>query len=92
METCAARRDHILLLASWVNTLAQTTGFTLAEYNAPQYTAPEDAHSSIVIAGTEEPGERLVVTGRTLDGLKPVGGVSRATMAVLSVRPVFTTW
>ena len=56
--------------------LAQTTGFTLVQYNAPQYTAPRDAPSTVVIAGRNEPGERLIVTGRTLDGTKSVAGVS----------------
>ena len=56
--------------------LAQTTGFTLEEFLAPQYLAPEGAPSKIVIAGRDEPGERLIVTGRTLDGKKPVAGVS----------------
>lgn len=56
--------------------LAQTTGFTLKEYLAPQYVAPDDAPSKVVIAGRDEPGERLIVTGRTLDGKKPVAGVS----------------
>ena len=55
---------------------AQTVGFIVAEYLAPQFTAPENAPSDTVIAGRDEPGERLVVTGRTLDGTKPVGGVS----------------
>ena len=50
--------------------------FIIPEFLAPQYTAPEDAPSRVVIAGKDEPGERLVVTGRTLDGAKPVAGVS----------------
>jgi protocatechuate 3,4-dioxygenase beta subunit len=66
----------VLLVALCVPILAQTTGFTLVRYNAPQYTAPEGASSSVVIAGREEPGQRLVVTGRTLEGTKPVPGVS----------------
>src|SRR5258706_7619265 len=65
-----------LLVVMYLPSLAQTTGFTLVQYNAPQYTASEDAPSSVVIAGKDEPGERLVVTGQTLDGKKPVGGVS----------------
>src|SRR5438270_8301822 len=65
-----------LFVAMFLPILAQTTGFIVAEYLAPQYTAPDDAPSSIVIAGKDEPGERLVVTGRTLDGKKPIGGVS----------------
>jgi protocatechuate 3,4-dioxygenase beta subunit len=63
-------------VALCVPTLAQTTGFTIAEFLAPQYTAPKDASSSIVIAGKDEPGARMVVTGRTLIGDKPVAGVS----------------
>jgi protocatechuate 3,4-dioxygenase beta subunit len=59
-----------------LSVLAQTTGFIVAEYLAPQYTAPDDAPSSVVVAGKDEPGERLVVTGRTLDGTKPIAGVS----------------
>lgn len=66
----------VLAVALCVPTLAQTTGFTLKEYLAPQFTAPEDAPSRIVIAGKDEPGERLIVTGRTLDGDRPVAGVS----------------
>jgi protocatechuate 3,4-dioxygenase beta subunit len=46
------------------------------EYLAPQYTAPPDAPSTVVIAGKDEPGQRLVVTGRTLVGKKPAAGVS----------------
>ena len=55
---------------------AQTVGYIVAEYLAPQFTAPENAPSNAVIAGKDEPGARLVVTGRTLDGAKPVAGVS----------------
>jgi len=65
-----------LFVAMSLPILAQTTGFIVAEYLATQYTAPNDAPSSVVIAGKNEPGERLVVTGRTLDGKKPVAGVS----------------
>jgi len=64
------------VVASCVAVLAQTTGFTLNEYLAPQYVAPANAASRVVIAGKDEPGERLIVTGRTLDGTKPVPGVS----------------
>lgn len=66
----------VLLVASCAPVLAQTIGFTVAEYLAPRFTAPEDAPSAIVIAGKDEPGARLTVTGRTLDGTKPVAGVS----------------
>lgn len=66
----------VLLVVSGVSLVAQTTGFTLREYNAPQFTAPANAPSRGVIAGTDEPGPRLVVTGRTLEGTRPVAGVS----------------
>ncbi|MGE3577956.1 MAG: hypothetical protein AB7I25_05790 [Vicinamibacterales bacterium] len=45
-------------------------------YLAPRYTASPDAPSTMIIAGPDEPGERLVVTGRTLAGTTPVAGVS----------------
>jgi hypothetical protein len=64
------------LIVLCVPVLAQTTGFTIAEFLAPQYTAPEDGPSRVVIAGGDEPGERLLVTGRALDRKKPVAGVS----------------
>ena len=47
-----------------------------ALYLADKYVAPPDAPSSVVIAGPDEPGERLVVTGRVLDGKTPIAGVS----------------
>ena len=45
-------------------------------YLAPKYVAPPDAPSDTVIAGRDERGERLVVTGRALDRGRPVAGVS----------------
>src|SRR4051794_16485678 len=66
-----------LLVASCAAVLAQTQPeFIIPEFLTPQYTAPENAPSSVVIAGKDEPGERLVVAGRTLDGNKSVAGVS----------------
>ena len=47
-----------------------------SEYLSPQYVAPLDAPSDIFVAGEDEPGERLVVTGQALDGTTPVAGVS----------------
>ena len=52
------------------------SGDPVAPYLSPQYTAAADASSLTTIAGPNEPGERLVVTGRTLDGMTPVTGVS----------------
>ena len=67
----------LLVCIVWcVETLAQTTGFTLVEFLDSKYTSPSNAPSSVVIAGNDEPGERLIVTGRALDGKKPVAGVS----------------
>jgi len=45
-------------------------------YLAAQYEAPANAPARVVVAPAEEPGERLVVTGRVLDGAMPVAGVS----------------
>ena len=46
------------------------------EYVTEKYVAPRDAPSRIVVAGPEERGERFVVTGRVLDGGKPLAGIS----------------
>ena len=45
-------------------------------YLAPEFEAGADAPSRVVVAGEQEPGERLIVTGRVLDGTTPVRGVS----------------
>jgi protocatechuate 3,4-dioxygenase beta subunit len=45
-------------------------------YLSPKYVAPPNAPSSIVVAGKEEPGERLIVTGQATDGTKPLAGAS----------------
>lgn len=45
-------------------------------YLAPQYEAPANAPSRVVVADAGEPGERLVVSGRALDAGRPVPGVS----------------
>ena len=47
-----------------------------APYLSPKYVAPQNAPSSIVVAGKKEPGERLIVTGQVTDGTKPLAGVS----------------
>lgn len=66
----------ILLFASGVFLSSQAQGLIYAPYLAPQYIAPLNAPSSVVIVRNDEPGERLVVTGRTLEGSRPVAGVS----------------
>ena len=55
---------------------AQSVQLVPAEYLAPKYLAAPDAPSSIVIAGPDEPGERLVVTGRVIYGSTPIAGAS----------------
>jgi protocatechuate 3,4-dioxygenase beta subunit len=45
-------------------------------YLGAQYLAPRDMPSKVVLVRRDEPGERLVVTGRVLDGMTPVAGVS----------------
>jgi hypothetical protein len=56
--------------------LAQRPEFIHPEFLQPPFVVPENAPSKVVVAGNDEPGERLVVTGRTLEGNKPVPGVS----------------
>jgi protocatechuate 3,4-dioxygenase beta subunit len=45
-------------------------------YLAPKFEAPLGAPSRVVVASQDEPGERLVVSGRVLDRGQPVAGVS----------------
>lgn len=45
-------------------------------YGSPKYVAPQNAPSSIVVVGSKEPGERLIVTGQVTDGTKPLAGIS----------------
>jgi protocatechuate 3,4-dioxygenase, beta subunit len=68
-------------LASLLALLFVTSGSAAAdlipsEYVTKKYVAPDDAPSSIVVAGPEEPGQRFVVTGRVLDGNRPLAGIS----------------
>jgi protocatechuate 3,4-dioxygenase beta subunit len=55
---------------------AQAPDLIPAPFMSPRFVAPENAPSSIVIAGPNEPGERMVLTGRAIDGGKPVPRVS----------------
>lgn len=63
-----------MLLASIAS--AQEDLLLPSVYLAPEYKAPVDAPSSISIAGPDEPGERLIVTGRVIHGSTPVAGAS----------------
>ena len=66
----------IVLIACGVSLPAQTTELIVPEYLAARYTAPSNAPSTVTVVGPNEPGVRLIVTGRTLDGRTPVAGVS----------------
>lgn len=66
----------VSLIAAGVSMPAQAPELITPEYLAAQYTAAADAPSVATVAGPDEPGERLVVTGRTLDAGRPVAGVS----------------
>ncbi|MEQ1872010.1 MAG: hypothetical protein ABL961_18495, partial [Vicinamibacterales bacterium] len=55
---------------------AQRPEFIHPEFLESQFAVPEGAPSRVVVAGKGEPGERLAVTGRTLDGTRPIAGVS----------------
>jgi protocatechuate 3,4-dioxygenase beta subunit len=66
----------VSLMACGASMPAQTPALIVPEYLAARYTAAADAPSMVTVAGQDEPGERLIVTGRTLDGRKPVAGVS----------------
>jgi protocatechuate 3,4-dioxygenase beta subunit len=47
-----------------------------APYLEPQFLAAANAAPNVVVAGNEEPGERLVVTGQVMDDDRPVAGAS----------------
>lgn len=55
---------------------AQAQCIFAPEYLAALAALAPNAPSSIVVAGPDEPGERLVVTGRVVDGIEPVVGAS----------------
>lgn len=66
----------VALIACGASPPAQTTALIVPEYLAARYTAPPNAPSTVTVVGPNEPGARLIVTGRTLEGRKPVAGVS----------------
>src|SRR4051812_10235653 len=65
-----------LVLLAGIRLIAQRPEFIHPEFLESQFAVSEDAPSSVVVAGKDEPGERLVVTGRTLEGNRVVAGVS----------------
>jgi protocatechuate 3,4-dioxygenase, beta subunit len=66
----------VTLIGCGASLPAQTTELIVPDYLAARYTAAPDAPSAVTVAGRNEPGARLIVTGRTLDGRQPVAGVS----------------
>jgi protocatechuate 3,4-dioxygenase beta subunit len=63
-----------VLVATSVASRAQD--FLPAVFLSPKFVAPVEAPSSTVIAGKEEPGERMLVTGQVTAGGRPLAGVS----------------
>lgn len=66
----------VSVIACVVSMPAQAPDLIVPEYLAAQYTAAVNVPSVVTVAGPDEPGNRLIVTGRTLDGRTPVAGVS----------------
>jgi protocatechuate 3,4-dioxygenase beta subunit len=65
------------VLLTLVGAAAQLPYFPApAPYLEPTFLAPAYAAPNAVVAGNEEPGERLVVTGRVMDGDRPVASAS----------------
>jgi protocatechuate 3,4-dioxygenase beta subunit len=62
----------VLLSTAW----PQNSELIPEAYLAPKYVARPDAPPNTVIAGRDERGDRLIVTGRALDQGRPVAGVS----------------
>lgn len=70
-------------VAAWIVAGVLASSYAAAQvpyfpdvYLAKKFEAPSDAPSHVLVAGADEPGERLVVSGRVLDGGRPVRGVS----------------
>jgi protocatechuate 3,4-dioxygenase beta subunit len=72
------RRLLTFLLAAALGAavIAQDDELVPTPYLADRYTAPVNAPSSGVLASGDEPGERLVVTGRVLSRARPIAGAS----------------
>lgn len=56
----------LLAVALVSHLVGQEDELVPAPYLADRYTAPTDAPSTAVLAARDEPGERLVVSGRVL--------------------------
>lgn len=66
----------LLVVVVAITVSSQEDELVPTPYLASRYTAPSDASASVVLAAANEPGERLVVTGRVLDGSEPIAGAS----------------
>ena len=76
-EYAPMRLGLLLLAAAMVSrAAAQEDELVPFPYLADRYTAPTDAPSTALLAARDEPGERLVVSGRVLFGSEPVPGAS----------------
>src|SRR5688572_2122408 len=73
-EMRVALLTTVVVLASAVASQAQD--WVPPVFLTPKFVAPHDAASNIVLAGKEEPGERMIVTGQATAGGKPLAGVS----------------
>lgn len=76
---CARGRAWVILMALVAcsdTPAAQTNELIGPQYLEARFTAAPDAPSTVTVANPREPGARLIVTGRTLDGRTPVVGVS----------------
>ncbi|MBM3525547.1 MAG: hypothetical protein FJX57_21575 [Alphaproteobacteria bacterium] len=65
-----------MLLASTARSQNQEAEVIPSAFQGPKYIAPANAPSQAVIAGRDERGERLIVTGRAIDDGHPVADVS----------------
>jgi len=66
----------LLTVVVLTSVASQAQDFLPPVFLSLKFVAPLDAPSSIVVAGKEEPGERMIVTGQVTAGGKPVAGVS----------------
>ena len=63
----------VVLASAWA---AQAQDWTPPVFMSPKFVAPRDAPSDIVVAGKEEPGARMIVTGQVTTGGRSLKGVS----------------
>lgn len=74
--TSSMRTCGLLAAVMMIGFISSSVAQVPREYDADKYVAPINAPSEIVIAGKDEPGERMIVTGQVTDGTKPLPSVS----------------